>query len=192
MIQEWIDKADQLYTAFVVMPTEYKVVVGIGVLVALAALKNIWGMLYPVRWTAASFLRISAFLMHPRKRKKKEQEERFRWFGATSSQSDITTKTKEIPPFNFATPAAATKAYDYYSRAPMVYDLSDDQIEFMSDAIEIYEIRGNGQLTIERKRRRVVALAVQMETIPSATTPEPELKSEPVMTPFIASEADVA
>lgn len=70
MIQELMERASQYYTGFVNLPVEGQVIGGVGLLVVLAALKNVWSILYPVRWTAASLLRIAAFLMNPRRRKK--------------------------------------------------------------------------------------------------------------------------
>ena len=68
-MQDLTSKFSQLYEGFLVMPVEYQVVVSAGLLIALAALKNIWSMLYPVRLATASLLRSVAFVIHPRKKK---------------------------------------------------------------------------------------------------------------------------
>lgn len=67
-ISEIISKFNELGTAFVAMPVEYQVVAGIGGLVVIAAARNVWGMLKPVRWTVSTALRAVAFVFHPRKR----------------------------------------------------------------------------------------------------------------------------
>lgn len=141
MIQEIMDKASQLYTGFIVAPVEYQVAIGIGVLVVIAALKNVWGILYPVRWTAASLLRVAAFLMHPRKRKAK----------TTTATDDV---SKSVP-FDFSTKEKAKAAYAFYAGTDAVQMLSDQQMNIMSEAVNVYDLRGNGGLTTERARRKM-------------------------------------
>lgn len=160
MIQEIMEKANQLYTGFVVAPVEYQVAIGIGVLVVIAALKSIWSVLYPVRWTAASLLRVTAFLMHPRKRKVK----------TTEAVDDV---SKSVP-FDFSTKEKAQAAYTFYAGTDAVQMLSDEQMKVISEAIDVYRLEGHGGLTTENERRkmqkRIAALQVTAEPVAQIDT----------------------
>jgi hypothetical protein len=93
MIQDIMEQAGQYYTCFVNMPTEGKVIISVGALVILAALKNIWGLLKPVRWTAAKLLNGVAFILFPRRRKPKLKDTATMHQGIFNPPPDLDVKT---------------------------------------------------------------------------------------------------
>lgn len=186
MIQEIMDKASQLYTGFIVAPVEYQVAIGIGVLVVIAALKNVWGILYPVRWTAASLLRVAAFLMHPRKRKKQDSPS-----PSTTGQGiafDVTTKG------NFV---ATVKSY----KGKLARNLSNEQINLLIETANIYnfntEADYHGNLGVMKyivgeKDRRLAEEKARQQAQQATNLQNEVAKIAPEQVPFVVSEADVA
>tara|TARA_R110002096_G_scaffold81468_1_gene190052 strand:- start:672 stop:1205 length:534 start_codon:yes stop_codon:yes gene_type:complete len=134
-----IDRIVQMYDAFMAMPIEGQIITGAGALVVIAATRTVWKIAYPVRWTAASTLRLSAWLIHPRKRK------------ATSRQ----VASNDIVPFDFSTKEKAKAAYAFYAGTDMVQTMSVDQMDLLSEAFELYNLRGNMGLTNEKNRRQM-------------------------------------
>lgn len=192
MIQELIERAGQYYTGFINLPVEGQAIGVVGLIVVLAALKTVWGMLYPVRWTAASLLRIAALLMHPRKRKPKK--------------TDGVELAADVIPFNVSNKKKTIKTYGFYGGTMAVQNLTDSQIEVLSAAIIKFDVRGNGGLSAERRRRdelkcppqvvdtnaleaRIVELEVS--NFNATQTPAPR-DYQVVVERVVPSEADVA
>ena len=185
MIQEIMEKANQLYTGFVVAPVEYQVAIGIGVLVVIAALKSIWSVLYPVRWTAASLLRVAAFLMHPRKRNKKDNPSL-----SMSRQGvafDVTTKE------NFV---ATVKSY----KGKLARNLSEAQINLLIKTAKVYRYQtergydGNIGLmkhVMGEAVRRTQARTALAQAAEAANLQNKVAEVEPDKVPFVVSKADV-
>lgn len=140
MIQEVFARAGQYYTGFINLPIEGQVIGGVGLIIVIAAIKNVWGMLYPVRWTAASLLRVAAFLMNPRKRKSKKTD-------------SVERSATDIIPFNVSNKKKTIRTYGFYGGTVAVQKLTDDQMEVLSAAIIKFDVGGNGGLTAERCRR---------------------------------------
>lgn len=115
-----LDQAVELWNGFIGLPTEYQVAIGVGGLICLAALRNIWGMLYPVRFLFAGALRGIAFVAHPRKQIGSKQ----------SNQEEL----QEAPVFNVSTPEQLKATLKYYvANTIKVQELSDDQINVLDD-----------------------------------------------------------
>lgn len=55
----------EIIETFLALPTEYKIVAGVGGLVLVSAAKNVWGFIKPVRWSLASILRLTAWPLYP-------------------------------------------------------------------------------------------------------------------------------
>ncbi|MEE8114328.1 MAG: hypothetical protein V3T23_08225 [Nitrososphaerales archaeon] len=143
-----IDKITQLYDAFMAMPMEGQIITGIGALVTIAALKTIWGMFLPIRWLAASTLRVCAWVMHPRKRRAKDQK---------------VAVAEQMVPFDFSDKKTAQAAYNFYSKPDVVQGLSSEEMEIVSEAIELFNLSKNGRMTAELDRRAVQKKAAKMQ-----------------------------
>ena len=156
MIQELIEKAGQYYTGFTHLPIEGQVIAGAGMLVLLAALRNLWRMLYPVRWTAASLLRIAAFLVQRKKRKTKK--------------TDVGQVVADIIPFDISNKKKTIKTYAFYGTTPAVQNLTDHQINVLEAATVKFKIKGHGGLGPERRRRddarKLLIQKMVVKTIP--------------------------
>ena len=153
MIQEVIERLGQYYTGFINLPLEGQIICGIGAVVVLSAFKNVWKLLFPVRWGAATLLRTAAFLVSPGKKKVKVR-----------GNSDIL-------PFDLSNKKKTKKTYEYYTWEPRVYDLTDEQLNDLDAAVFNFEIRGNGRIGKERRRRGQI---VDNEPAPSRElTPPP-------------------
>ena len=126
-----MSKLDQLYTGFVNMPTEYQVVASVGCLVLLAAVKNVWGMLYPVRLAAASLLRSVAYVLHPRKKTQKTQRVQK---GSTTVQVERDTP----PPFDVSSKGNFIITMRYYANKDTVNQLSTEQVGLLFDTASVY------------------------------------------------------
>jgi len=191
MIQELIARANQYYIGFTNLPIEGQVIGGVGLLVVVAALKNVWGILYPVRWTAASLLRIAAFLMHPRKRKPKTDPGGRKGVfddGGTSTIFDASSKERFI---------ATVKSY----KGKLARDLSNEQINLLIKAGDIYQYQTvrhyNGGLglmkhIVTEQERRLAEAKVAERAAKAAALQNQVAEVEPEKVPFVASEADVA
>lgn len=193
MIQELLQRANQYYVGFVNLPIEGQVVCGIGAVVVLAAVKNVWGILYPVRWTAASLLRIAAFLMHPRKKKQKSNVD-------TEGRKGIFNGEKEQTPFDVSSKqrfVATVKSY----KGNRVRELSDAQIDLLFNAATIYDYRtrvsydhriGLMKNVVSEKDRRSKEEKIRQQAQDATALQNKTAKVVPEQVPFVASEADVA
>jgi hypothetical protein len=63
-----VERINTLYATVMALPVEGQVAIGIGALVIVALARNIWKLLYPVRWVAATTLRGGAWALCRRKR----------------------------------------------------------------------------------------------------------------------------
>jgi len=144
-MQDLTSKFSQLYEGFLVMPVEYQVVVSAGLLIALAALKNVWGMLYPVRLAAASLLRSVAFVIHPRKKAKKEPN-----LFKIKVIEDQPIKTgifspNVAPPFELDTVSKFYAVVNYYSDSSnkeALKSLEYSQLQLLKKAVDASPITG--------------------------------------------------
>lgn len=179
MIQELIERAGQYYTGFINLPIEGQVIGGIGLVVVMAAMKTLWGMLYPVRWTAASLLRIAAFLVHPRKRGPKKASSK----RAVDVPFDVSTKKRF---------AATVKCY----KGKKSRYLSDAQLDLLIKTAGIYgyytstESHLMGYIVTEQHRRRNEEKA-QQQAKEAADLQNKVAEVEPEKVTFVASEVDV-
>ena len=183
MIQELIERVSQYYTGFINLPIEGQVIGGIGLVVVIAAMKTLWGMLYPVRWTAASILRIAAFLVYPRKR---------------GSRKVAGKRTVDVP-FDVSTAKrfiATVKSY----KGKMARNLSQDQLNLLIETAGIYNYATFGgydggvglMISVMRERdRRLNEEKVQQRAKQAADLQNKVAEIEPEKVPFVASEIDV-
>lgn len=190
MIQEIIERAGQYYTGFINLPIEGQVIGGVGLIVVLAALKTVWGMLYPVRWTAASLLRIAAFLVHPRKRGLNKAPNK----RAVDVPFDVSTDKRFI---------ATVKSY----KGKLARNLSDEQLNLLMATAKIYGwathrgyesgiglmkhvVAEHGRRIEEEKVCEQARRATKLQEAAKAICND-MAKSAPEKVPFVASEADV-
>jgi hypothetical protein len=148
MINEIFTKLDQYYTAFMGLPIEGQVICGVGLLVALAAAKNIWGLISPVRWTAATTLRGVAFLLHRGRKTQRKVNP------CTQIEVPKQTHASDIVPFDISTKKKAQLTYDCWPKPTLAHKLTDNEIEMLSAAISKFKLKPNGLLTKERARRK--------------------------------------
>lgn len=135
---------NDLYDAFLNSPTEYKILMGVGTLVMVSALRNIWGMLKPVRWTAATALRLTAGVLH---------RGRHQWQVARQGS----------PLFDFSTEEAAEQAYNQYGTDPEVRSLSRKQMKQLIKARDIWGFYGHGGIAKEIGRRKMEKEALRLQ-----------------------------
>lgn len=64
----------ELYDYVVDAPVPMQICMGIGTLTVIAALRNLWKLLLPIRWPAAKLLDTGSFLLYPKKRRNKTRE----------------------------------------------------------------------------------------------------------------------
>lgn len=64
----------ELYDYVVNAPVPMQICMGIGTLTVIAALRNLWKILLPIRWPAAKLLDTGSFLLYPKKRRNKNRE----------------------------------------------------------------------------------------------------------------------
>jgi len=175
-----IDKMTQLYTAFMNMPLEGQIVAGVCAVVVLAAMRTVWKVLFPVRWTISTLFRLVAFVMNPRRRTAKAKAE--------------TKDGASVVPFDFSTRENAQAAYDFYAGTDVVQTLSAGQMEIISEAITLYSLEKNGGLGRERDRRKMQEKIRQLQLGAQASTvePQPEPKAEVEVQKFQAATENVA
>ncbi len=121
----------EIYSTIVELPVEYQVILGIGALVVLAALRNVWGILFPLRWAVASLFRVVAYLLHPRKRRRR-----------LAPSLDV-TKNPDSFMDGLGTRRGFIKAAKYYSKPKRVKDLDDKQLDLLLDIASAYNLIDN-------------------------------------------------
>lgn len=133
MIQEMMEKFNQLYVGFVNLPIEGQVVSGVGALVVLAALKNLWSLLYPARWGIATSLRGLAYAIHPRGRQPK-----------TNNPKATKAPKFHAPVWDLSTNESLRDVVLYYGSKNNVATLSKEQMTAIINVSASSKFKKNG------------------------------------------------
>tara|TARA_R110000822_G_scaffold88608_10_gene205226 strand:- start:1048 stop:1773 length:726 start_codon:yes stop_codon:yes gene_type:complete len=104
--------------------------------------------------------------------------ERYRRQSMNSAEG--VTPTSNVVPFDFSTEKKATTAYEYYASDDVAPTLSENQIELIDDAIQVYGLAGNGGLTREKKRRIMRQKMAEVEQASRAPVTVEVQQVEPV------------
>jgi len=124
----------EIYHTIVELPVEYQVVLGIGALVVLAAIRNMWGILFPLRWAVASLLRVVAFLLHSRKRQKRLKLNQ----DAAINYAIAASPAQQVSQLAVGNKEEFIKTAKYYAKH--LDELDEDKIDFLLSVASTYDI----------------------------------------------------
>jgi hypothetical protein len=122
-----------LWSQFLILPTEWKVLLGVGVLASFGAAKTLWKLSYPIRWIVALVFLGLNHLVAPRKKEVKTEKPK-----ETDKPTTIVVGN-EPPVFDITSYEQVRKLLIFYAYTPEM--LSDAQLDLLTQASTIYDRR---------------------------------------------------